>query len=353
MKIAFLSFFSGVIQRGVETLIEELTPRLAKNNELVVFQAGKKKESNYRVEYIPTAWRPEVLEQPLNLKRRLYLDKTSLAIRDFTKKALPILKREKFDVIIPWNNGWQTVLIRFLRVGKTVVVGQAGLGWDDRVNLWLFPDCFVGFTDYQCQWARKVNPFVKVEKIPNGVNIKRFSVDGEKLNIDLPRPIILVVAALVPMKRLDLVIKAVAGLKQGSLLLVGRGELKGYLEDLGKKLLPGRFKITSLPHNEIVKAYRSVDLFTYPTSNFESFGIVLLEAMATNLPIVANDDPIRREIVGDAGLFVNPEDTISYTRVLSQALEISFGEKPKKQAQKYNWDEIAKKYLQLFGELVK
>ena len=57
---------------------------------------------------------------------------------------------------------------------KLIISGQAGLGWDDKLNLWVFPDVFVGLTEYQCRWARKVNPFVKVIKIPNGVDLDSY-----------------------------------------------------------------------------------------------------------------------------------------------------------------------------------
>lgn len=353
MKIAFLSFFSGIVQRGVETLVDELSHRLVKKHELVVFQAGGQKTNGYTIEHISTRWEADILQEPLGIKRRLFLDNTSLAICEFTKKALPILKKNKFDVVVPWNNGWQTFFCKFSNVGKVVVVGQSGLGWDDRVNLWLFPDVFVGFTDYQCNWAKKVNPFIKVVKISNGIDQNKFTPKGSKISFDLSPPIILTVAALVPMKRLDLAIRAVAMLDKGSLLLVGRGELKNYLQELGDKLLPGRFKMLEATREDIPKVYRSADLFTYPTSSWESFGIAMLEAMATNLPVVANDDPIRREIVGDGGILINPTDTEKYADALGKALQTTWGNKPRKQAEKFSWDIIAKKYEDLFEGLIK
>lgn len=353
LKIAFLSFFSGLVDRGVETIIKELSPRLSKTHDVVVYQAGQSDQADYKVEYIPTEWKPDILQETLNFRRRLFLDKTSLAIREFTVKVIPKLKEKKFDIIVPWNNGWQTLMVRTSGVGKTVVVGQSGLGWDDRVNLWLFPDCFVGFTSYQVRWAKRVNPFIKTAVIPNGVDTSIFKPTGKKISFNLPKPIILSVAALVSMKRLDLAIKAVARLGEGSLLLVGKGEFKNKLQQLGDKLLPDRFKIIDLPYSRINEVYRSVDLFTFPTSSWESFGIVLLEAMASKLPIVANDDPIRREIIGNAGLFVDPQDTEAYTQTIKEALKINWNRKPREQAQKFSWDKIAEKYERLFEEMLR
>lgn len=352
MKIAFLSFFNGIVERGVETLVDNLASRLSEHHEVTVFQAGDYGKKKYKTCIIRTSWKPDVLQEPLDLKRRLFLDQTSLAVKSFTQEVLPILKQKEFDVVIPWNNGWQTLLCRLSGLKNVMVVGQSGLGWDDRVNLWLFPKRFIGFTKAQCDWAKCVNPFVKTAKIPNGVDTKVFKPEGPKYKIDLPEPIILCAAALVPMKRIDLAIRAVARLDRGSLLVVGKGELKEELEKLGDNLLPGRFKITGVPFAEIQNVYRAADLFTFPTSAWESFGIVLLEAMATNLPVVATDDPIRREIVGDAGLFVDPTNTAEYANTLQKALDIGWKSIPREEAAKYSWGEIVKKYEQLFEELV-
>lgn len=354
MKIAFLSFFNGVYERGVEVLVRELAIRINQSCEITIFQTGNpSKNTKYKVIKIESNWQPKILEPKLNIKRRLYLDEMSLAVREFTKKVLPFLKREKFDIVVPWNNGWETILSKMSGVSKLIVVGQAGLGWDDRVNLLSFPDAFVGFTNYQCRWAKRFNPFVRVVKIPNGVDGNMFSPEGEKIKLDLPSPVILAVAALVPMKRLDLVIKAVSNLKKGSLVLAGKGELKADLQNLGDKLLPGRFKIFLLPHGETPKIYRSVDLFTFPTSPWESFGLVLLEAMASGLPVVATDDPIRREIVGDAGIFVDTTKPDLYAKALEEALQINWGDKPRKQAEKFSWEKVAKSYEELFLEIMK
>lgn len=351
-KVAFLSFFNGVYERGVETLVLQLGKRLAEKSDLVVYQSGKKINNYYKTRVIE-------VEEGLSLgessgfKRRLFLDSTSLAIKKFTEKLIPDLRKEGFDIIVPWNNGWETILCRLNNLAKIVTVGQAGIGWDDRVNLWSFPAAFVGFTDFQCNWARGVNRFVRVEKIPNGVDLSIFKPAGSKIKIHLERPVILSAAALVPMKRHGLAIKAMSKLNKGSLLIVGKGQEKEKLEKMGNELLPGRFKLMSLPFGEIPGIYRSADLLTFPTSAWESFGLVLLEAMASGLPVVATDDPIRREIVGEAGLFVDPTDTEKYAKTLEEALKMKWGDKPRKQAKKFDWDKIAKKYEELFLELLK
>lgn len=219
---------------------------------------------------------------------------------------------------------------------KLIIPGQSGFGWDDKLNLWLFPDVFVALTEYQKQWAQKINPFAKIVKIPNGVDLQKFNPKNKPLTIDKPKPVILCVGAVKTSKigeiskRQKLLVKA--GRKNGaSILLVGPG---GDME---------------VKHNDMPGVYTACDLFSYPTSQRESFGIAMLEAMASGLAVVATDDPIRREIVGDAGLFVDPNNTDEYARKLKEALDINWGDKPRKRAEKFSWGKIAKDYEKLFS----
>src|SRR5258708_14964280 len=233
-----------------------------------------------------------------------------------------------------------------------VVSGHSGPGADDKWNLLCFPNRFVVFTEFQKEWAHKFNPLVKIVKIANGVDLNKFNTNVKPVKIDLPHPIILSVGALEEGKRLDLIIKATATTK-ASLLLVGRGNLEKELQKLGDSLLKNRFKIMNFEYSEMPGVYRAADLFTYPTVPWESFGLVLVEAMASGLAVVATDDPIRREIVGNAGSYVNPQNTEEYVKTLEKALQIKWGSAPRKQAEKFSWDEITKRYKELFESLTK
>jgi glycosyltransferase involved in cell wall biosynthesis len=73
--------------------------------------------------------------------------------------------------------------------------------------------------------------------------------------------------------------------------------------------------------------------------------------MACGLGVVVNNDPIRREIVGNAGFFVNPTNINKYSQALEKALKTDWGSKPRKQAEKFDWDKIAEKYNVLFKKL--
>ena len=308
LKLAFLNKYQGKVNRGAETFVKEVSQRLSQN---------------YQVDII----------SEIN-----YLD----------------LLKKKYDLIIPTNGRFQVVftrIITWLTGGKMIVSGQSGMGWDDKVNLYSLPDYFIPISSEALRWAKKINPFVKSKYIPNGVDLDKFKTDNLKLKTDLKRPIILCVGALTKTKRIDLVIKAVSKMKEVSLLIVGKGEEEKSLQELGNRLLKGRFRIVSFPYEKMPEVYRVADVFTLVSEPFHSFENVLVEAMATNLPVVANDDPIRREIVGDGGLLVNPNNIEEYANALRSALETNWGNKPREQTKKFDWDIISQKYIKLIEAL--
>ena len=194
LKLAFLNKYQNKVNRGAETFVKEVSLRLSKN---------------YQVDVI----------SDIN-----YLD----------------LLKKKYDLVIPTNGRFQVVitrLITWLTGGKMIVSGQSGMGWDDRVNLYSLPDCFVPISSAALRWAKSTNPFVKSVYIPNGVDTNKFKPEGQKIKCDLKKPIVLCVGALTKTKRIDLVIKAVAKVKEASLLIVGKGPEKGNLIKLGNSLL--------------------------------------------------------------------------------------------------------------------
>jgi len=356
MKIAFLNMYSGVVNRGAETFVHEIAQRLTKHNEVTLFQFGDKRgRESYNVISIPMKINWSSKDMTGTIWRRLFIDYWSLLILLFTLKSIRKIIKEKFEIIVPLNGGWQPALIRIITWiygGKMVISGQSGIGWDERNNLWCFPDCFVALSSYAKNWAKRVNPFVKTEYVPNGVDIQKFNQNGDKLKIDLKKPIILTVGALTPSKRIDLVVKAISKMKDASLLVVGDGEQRDELTRIGEGLMKNRFQLIKLPFEQMPKAYRTANLFTLVSESYYSFEIVLAEAMATNLPVVANDDPIRGEIVENAGILVDPTDTDTYAKALEKALQTDWGDKPRKQAEKFSWDKVVKMYENLFEDLI-
>jgi glycosyltransferase involved in cell wall biosynthesis len=339
MKIAFINIYQESVERGSEVFVTEMSKRLSAKHEVSVISAGCRPQKRWSF-----LW-------------RFYLDPHGFQTFWQTLGVLGKIMKHKFDIVIPLNGGWQPALLRLVTWvygGKMIISGQSGKGWDDRNNLWCFPDRFIALNNHLYDWAVKVNPLVKTVVIPNGVNVDEFASEKKSLNLNLETPIILSVGALEKNKRHDLSIKAVAKLKSGSLVIIGKGSEEENLTKLGSKLLgKGRFLIKSFAHKDMPKVYKTGSLFVFPTVPWESFGIVAVEAMACGLPVVANDDPIRREIVGDAGIFVDPTQSKLYAKAISEALSKDWGNKPLIRAKMFDWDTIAEKYEEVFREIRK
>lgn len=357
MKITFLSFYSGHVERGAEVFVHELARRLGEGHDVTLVQSGLAvtREVPYKTKVVPFTIDWTVRDQRVSIKRRLFMDYWSKLVTNFARKALPQV--EEADVVVPVDGGWEGLSTRWwaLRTGaKVVITGHSGMGWDDRINLLSRPDVFVALSEHQARWARRNGFGVKVVTISNGVDLEAFGKIVKRVRVDLPRPIILCVGAMEPNKRIDLAVKAVSKMKEGSLVVVGDGESRSEIVALGYKLLPRRFKhLGRVGHSDMPGFYASVDLFTLPTVSWEPFGLVYLEAMASGLPVVAPDDPIRREIVGDAGLFVDPRNSDEYAEALETALAAKWGNKPREQASKFSWDKVAEQYERLFLDLVR
>lgn len=338
-----MSFYSGHVERGVEIWAEALKKSAKGYCDIDII--GN--------DVFPINW--EIGDSRNKFLRFFFLDYWSRSIARFTYLKLTQLTNNKYDIIIPTNGGWQSLMIRLYTLihgGKMIIVGHSGRGWDERWNIYMCPDLFIALSGTAKEWAKRTNWLLKTAYVPNGVFLQNFTTTGIKEKIKLPHPIYLFVGALESGKGPDLAIKAVSRIK-GSLLMLGRGKMHDSLQSMGTHLLGDRFMLTSVPNSEIPKYYRAADVFTLPTWSNEAFGIVYLEAMACGLPVVTTDDATRREIVGDAGLFVNPQDINAYAKSLIQASKIDWGTIPRAQAQKFAWEKVASQYINIFKELTK
>jgi glycosyltransferase involved in cell wall biosynthesis len=107
----------------------------------------------------------------------------------------------------------------------------------------------------------------------------------------------------------------------------------------------------SADYDDMSSYYRACDVFTLPSIH-EPFGLVYLEAMACNKPVVAPDDHSRMDIIGNAGMLCDVTDIDAYSDALNMASISNFGSKPYCQARKYTWDSCADQYYSLIIELL-
>ena len=76
--------------------------------------------------------------------------------------------------------------------------------------------------------------------------------------------------------------------------------------------------VGGVPLEETVHFYRSADVFVYPSFN-ETFGLPMLEAMASGCPVVTSDTSAMPETAGGAALLADPKDPDSIADAIVKA----------------------------------
>ncbi len=162
---------------------------------------------------------------------------------------------------------------------------------------------------------------VPVEALSNGVDLTAFHPGKcpqeifEKYQIDADKPRMIYVGRVDPEKSIDVVVKAFSKvlqeLPEAEFLVVGDGTDRENLEDLAKELKITenvRFLGRVLPP-DLQELYKT-GLFFVTASETETQGIVLIEAAATGLPLVAVDGGAVRELCQDGrnGILCQPKD---------------------------------------------
>jgi len=201
--------------------------------------------------------------------------------------------------------------------------------------------------------------------IPNGVDIERFSPEG-KLSGKIKRDDsikLLFVGRLEPRKGLKYLISAMNILVEKynvTLYVAGDGPLKPvYRQYMGDKIRNRIIFLGYVHKDELPSLYRGCDIFISPAIGGESFGIVLLEAMATQKSVVATRIDGYMEVIEEEkdGLLAEPKDPASLARKISILIEneeyrnMLATRGREKVLRKYTWKKVAKQVLEYYKEI--
>ena len=159
-------------------------------------------------------------------------------------------------------------------------------------------------------------PAQKIDTIPNGIDSKFTQAPREEAPV-AGKFRWLFVGRLVAQKNVELLLEATALMSQeAELVIVGDGEDRAKLEALARRLKLNQVTFAGVQRGEdLLMQYRQADAFVLPSTK-ESTGLVLLEAMAAGLPIVATNVEGIRETVGSDGLLVETN-----ARALAEAMD--------------------------------
>ena len=200
----------------------------------------------------------------------------------------------------------------------------------------------------------------KYEIVPNAIDVCRFSRPAER-----PEPMpngrryVLTVGRLEPRKGLDRLLQAMAIVRQhtpcAQLVVVGEGPDRGAIESQARELGVDVLFAGRVSDDELPGFYQAADVVCAPALGDESFGIVLLEAMAAGRPIVASNIAGYAELLGPArcARLADVDDPASLAREVcavfdNPRLARTLGERGALAARQYDWGVVAKRLQEIY-----
>jgi glycosyltransferase involved in cell wall biosynthesis len=210
-------------------------------------------------------------------------------------------------------------------------------------------------------------PEEKIKVIPLAANENYVPLSDEKINeiklkYNLNYPFIFYVGGLAPNKNVNNLIKSFYKVKKlripHKLLLAGEKRLKynSTFELIEKLNLQNDVIFTGyVPDEDLPGLYNAADLFVYP-SLYEGFGLPPLEAMQCGTPVITSNTSSLPEVVGDAGIMINPYDVDELANKMYEVLtNEDLGNELSKQgierAKLFSWKKCAEEHLKVYKEV--
>ncbi len=282
----------------------------------------------------------------------------------------------KYDVI-HGQHAFTPLALKFVaagrKVGAATVLTTHSINFENSFFLRLLAHITYPYYRYQLSnphriiaVSRAAKVFIKkftkvpVEVIPNGVNTRMFhngwEKDEIKRELGIEGEMVLYVGRIDPRKGLDVLIRAMKDV-DGTLVVAGAGKgLEKMIkvaeeENVRKKVL----FLGHVSYGELPRIYGASDVFVLPSVS-EAFGIVLLEAMASGVPVIGTQVGGIPEIVGGCGILVPPNDSSALADAINaiinnQNLATKLGRLGRSKVDRvYSWDRIVKRIVEIYRE---
>lgn len=178
------------------------------------------------------------------------------------------------------------------------------------------------------------------EMTPNGVEVARFR-DAQPADFKAPN-LVLFLSRIERRKGLEVLIQALARLGRDDVTLVaaGTGPEERRCRSLAKRLGVETMWLGRVSEADLPRVFKAASIYCAPGLGGESFGIVLIEAMAAGLPVVCSDLPGFRAVASDAAALVPPDDPDA----LAGAIASVFDDPGKTEAMRLASEEVAARY---------
>lgn len=343
------------VRRGAETAMEIFAREVARlpGWEVTVFGGGPPIEGR--------AYAYEQVESPpvehYSRRRSLPLFRNSFQWEEFSfanglRKAL---KGRRFDVSLGCSWPWVHFVLRRCS-GKHVFWTQNGdYMIDHRKQEYRLFNADGLICTNPAYYERAKDRYAAV-MLPNGVDPARFypgEAHRESLGLLDGVKIALTVSALTPHKRVDASIRAVAQVPGVHLVVCGEGSEGEKLDELGARLMPGRYWRMAVARERMPEVYRAADVLVHPCE-IEPSANVWSEALSSGLPVVAHDMPVTRWVLGEYGVLADATKDEALTAAIVWALARPAEEKAlrhRRAEEVLAWSSIARRAAEFFEGL--
>jgi len=367
VKIALVSPYDFAYPGGVTNHISSLERYFTKmGHEVKVVAPASRAISVFGDKFIP-------IGKPRPIPVSGSIARITISLR-LASRIKAVLDQEKFDIIHLHEPFMPMLCSAVLRFSNTANVGtfhachgRPGYNFGRPIS-----------TIMLSRRARKLHGKIAVSKpamefaskyvpgyyniIPNGIDLEHFSPNVSPIDKFGDGKInILFVGRLERRKGLDYLLKAYRRVKgeipNSRLIIVGPGiRLRHKYERLVRRSrLEDVIFMGHVDYDELPRYYKTADVFCAPATGRESFGIVLLEAMAVGTPIVASNIDGYASVVnhGAEGLLVPPKNEKMLAQALvslmtDEPLRRQMGARGKLKAQDYSWEYIAQRVLDYY-----
>ncbi len=215
-------------------------------------------------------------------------------------------------------------------------------------------------------YVKQLYPNQKTSIIPMGCDVSRFSSEHRKENFfgQGDRKVVLFVGRLAEKKGVTYLIDAMKKVDNAVLVIVGKGDLEPGLRQQAKALGDKVVFVGPKTHDELPEIYASADVFVAPSvtaadGDKEGFGLVILEAMASGVPVVASRSGGIVDIVKDEenGLLCDEKDveklSVNISRVLEdEALSAKLKTAAGHTVEQYSYDNISRRYNDILSGIL-
>jgi 1,2-diacylglycerol 3-alpha-glucosyltransferase len=361
MKIALVSTGLQRVLRGFESFTESLFQslrRIAPHIDVTLFQGGGK--SGDRRTVVPNFHRYNIPARWFGYEKGNLLEKRSFALALY-----PFLRRGCYD-IVHYNELVMGSALYHLRryFGGNFKLLYCNGAPSPPIHYHHRCDFAQVLTGPAYEEAREFGIYEnRLFLLPYGVNGEFFSSNNKFLRPEVRRDlgipdgakVVLTVAALNRWhKRIDYIVKEIAS-TDDSIWLVAAGqrtEETGFLEEEAERFLPGRWRFVTWPHDKVRFLYAASDVFVL-ASLTEGFGLVIVEAMLSGLPVIIHNGPVFQWIAQGTSAQVidmgtEGELARAFDGVLSQS---NYPSSRDEALRRFSWETLIPQYIKMYEQI--